>query len=225
VRPLSRKAACTKKDKKLPPPIVYVDGQPHVNLENTLAARSHIRGRAKRFQETGNPTFAIEAFLCAHQARVATPKHVLDWMAKSMEYWYKAEGKTLLDEIMRLKVSKGRTPVFKRALLADRDEMLFSDMARLRCLLPGITVQEVASAVSQRLTVTPGWNQSRWKLANLDAQTLSRHFKTWPSRRLWEESLSEHVSGWSTEDRERYLARFPPLALPKRFSNHLPIAR
>jgi len=206
------------------PVFVYVDGQPHFNLQNREIVKVLTRSKVSEFRKTRDPVVAIEAFLLARQARIAPPRSILNWIEESFQQWYEAQGKKSLDSVMGLRGGKGQVPVYKAALIRDRNEMLFSDMARLRCCLPGITLEEVAHAICARLENTPAWNQSQWKLAELDAQTLIRRYKSWPLRRLWEETLKGYCPGWSVEQKQRYLALFPPWVLPVRFRNNLPAA-
>lgn len=205
------------------PVFIYVDGEPHLNLENKAVVKDWVRFKVEVFRKTRGPLLAVETFLLARKARVAPPETILKWIEESFQQWYEAQGTKSLELIMGLRGGKGQIPAFKAVLIGDRNEMLFSDMARLRCCLPGITLEEVAQAVCARLENTPGWNKSRWKLAELDGQTLTRRYKSWPSRRSWEESLKKYIPGWSVEQKQRYLALFPPLALPARFRNHLPV--
>lgn len=187
---------------------------------------------AEQFQETGNSVYAMEAFLFARKSGVTPPSNVLEWLALCFGKYLDQEGAESLDSILGLNRGKGKDGAYKKALLAQRDDMLFHDMAKLRSLSLDLTVEEAAHMVARRLEETRGWNKTRWKLRTLQSETLASKYNRWRGRRQEERAFREALFGdnpalrswlpeWRVEDVCNYLREFPGDSLPLRLKRLL----
>jgi hypothetical protein len=179
--------------------------------------------KASMFRSTQNPVYGLESFCISVEEGVAPDQDILKWLRECflecLEHHrlHRATKTNSLDHIMGLSSKSGGTPAYKAALLAERNEMLLLDIARLRSLPVGLTTDEAAEMVARRLAVTRDWNKSSWKLANVGHDTLVKSYNRWPSHRELEERLKDRVTGkWSPDKIREYLRQYPNGSLPPR---------
>jgi hypothetical protein len=158
------------------------------------------------FEKTGNPVYAIEAFLCARQMRGAPPENVLVWFTACLQEWHSAQGKKSIDRIMKLR-RPGQTPPYKALLLEDRNEKLFQKIAILKSL--GLKSEDAAEMVSRGHEEARNRNISKWRLGTLSADSLHQAYKRWTGRHLLEEYCEEKLPTWSHEQLRKFLSLFP----------------
>jgi hypothetical protein len=171
--------------------------------------------KSQEFEVTGNPVYAIEAFLLARLGGRVPPENVLQWLARSFRKWLDAKGAEPLDRIMGLSVGKGGTPPYKAAMLRGRDETLYRDIVVLRLL--GATIEEASHMVSRRAASLPeSRNGGEWP--EIAADTLAQKYKRWPDRRRMELFYKNvmHPNKWGPEDLRTYLEDFPTDSIPPR---------
>lgn len=195
------------------------DLQDRVPAEQLLVQRSEIpvldsiaiQGRVNELVDTGSPLAGIEAFLAALHFGFYPPQSVLRWMEQALLKWHEHEGRMSMDEAMGLRGFK--TPVFKAALLHDRDERLMLEMDNLIFL--GATRPEAAGLVARRME-QEDWNKSLWDLPDLDAETIGKKHVAWSKdqdKRLLHESLQRITAdpAWVRS----FLSKYDHLYLPK----------
>lgn len=179
--------------------------------------------KASMFRSTQNPVYGLESFCISVEEGIVPDQHILKWLGEC--FWQclehhrlnRATKKNSLDHIMGLSSKSGGTPAYKAALLAERNEMLLLDIARLRSLRVGLTTDEAAEMVARRLAGTRDWNKSSWKLANIGHDTLVKRYNRWPSHRELEERLKDTVTGkWGSDKIREYLRQYPEDSLPPR---------
>jgi hypothetical protein len=174
-----------------------------------------LRDRAHDFERTGNPLFAVEAFLLAIELGVYPPNSILRWVATGFAAWHEEQGKAPMDKALGLVCGKGQEPIFKRALLDQRDAMLLLDMDRL--MLLGAKREEAATMVSSRLYLED-WNSTRWDLEDVSADTLiSQHKK---HQRPRQDALEQQLM----KDREwvaSWLRHFDSAYMPEAIKSRL----
>jgi hypothetical protein len=62
---------------------------------------------ADKFKVTGNPVYAIESFIAAHELGCYPTKGVLAWLYAGLKEWHREQGTRSLDAILRLKKGRG----------------------------------------------------------------------------------------------------------------------
>jgi hypothetical protein len=177
--------------------------------------------KASMFRKTQNPVYGLESFCISVEEGVVPDEHILKWLRECfllcLEHHRlnRATKKNSLDHIMGLSSKPGGTPAYKTALLAERNEMLLLDIARLRSLPMRLTTDEAAEMAARRLADTRDWNKSSWKLANIGHDTLVKSYNRWPSHLKLEERLKDIVTGkWGPDKIREYLRQYPHDSLP-----------
>jgi hypothetical protein len=169
-----------------------------------------IQARLNEFVETGSPLAAIEAVITAMRLGVYPPQSVLRWMEQAFLNWHEHEGKMSMDEAMGLRGAK--TPVFKQALLRDRDDALMLEMEKLIALKA--TREQAAGLVARRME-DEDWNKSMWDLSDLATDTLIDNHKAWSKNhdgRVLHEALGRITAdpAWVRS----FLSKYDPTYLP-----------
>jgi hypothetical protein len=168
------------------------------------------------FVEQGDKLLGIEAFLLALDQGVYPPLPVLRWVANAFRAWHDSQGKLALDHAFGIGPGPGETPVFKAALLRQRNDMLLMDMSQLVYL--GASRSEAAEMVSAKLHHSD-WNKTNWDMPDLTADTLIHMHAKWPSAELMSEVISEIFR--DEELVARYLSRFDVDTMPKRLKSRV----
>jgi hypothetical protein len=193
------------------PELEIVDGRVEVRGKDALWLLA--KSSERQFRATKNPVYAIESFRRAQLAGKTPPKKILAWIGECFQAWHEAEGKSKqsLDSIMGLTPGRGGTPAYKAALLAERDTMLFCDIARLIRL--GATMEQAAHMVFRKLENSGRWNKTRWRLALPNEDSILQGYKRWPEKRKTERFYMKHFPEWTVRSESKYLSTFPPDSL------------
>jgi hypothetical protein len=178
-----------------------------------VLCRFHVQSKVKKFRQTGNPVYAVEAFLLAQQEKIETPKQILEWLTSCLKKWHDGQATESLGRIMGLEVGKGKTPPYKAALIDDRNEMLYTKIAALKSL--GLNVEDSAEMVSRGHEDNTGWNISRWRLAKPSAEWLYYSYTRWPARHTLQRYFAEESPKWSHERIRKFLSIFPPESISR----------
>jgi hypothetical protein len=162
---------------------------------------------AEEFRKTRNPVLAIEVMIRAHHEQIPCPPTIcaafIDWL----EQWHANQGTVSLDKIIGLKVSNGKTPPYKALLLQDRNVMLFHKIAVLKAI--GVKTSRAAEIACRGFEMVKDWNQSKWQLSPIDADTAMREYSKWPDRKETEALFKELVPKWSPKEMHGFLSQFP----------------
>lgn len=182
-----------------------VGGDDGLPLVDGLPYTSWARFRLRTFCETKNPVWAWSLIYHAHRAGVAPHEIVLKWLGECAEKYFANECKTSMDRIMKLRGGRGGAPAYKALLLSTRNALSLENMAKLRVQF-GLKIEDAAELVAALLETTP-WNETGWKVKNLDAATLQEKYKGWAARRNVEQIFKEHTP--SEDEIKTYVSLFP----------------
>lgn len=99
---------------------------PHyiLDLDLPLGVHENFYFKKSDFNKYKNSEYVIEAFLTAHQAGVYPPIWVLSYLSEIFKDWKNSQGTKSLDQLLRLKPSRGGTPFFKKRANEKRDYWL-----------------------------------------------------------------------------------------------------
>ena len=169
--------------------------------------------RAEDAREAGNPLLMIEAILFAADCKVSLPLTAFNFIITGFRKWHDAQATISLDEAFGIKSSDGRHHPYRMQLLRDRNEMLFKNVALLKCL--GAKTSQAAEMAARGLEEHKDWNQSKWDMPQtMEAETLCRLYSKWPVRKQIEELCRTAVLKWNAVDKQRFLAQFPTDSMP-----------
>lgn len=173
-----------------------------------------LKSKKGPFEETKNPVYLIEAFLCAHENGIYPPMWVLNFMAGVFKKYHRAlgyekypkgRGKLTLDDLFGFGINKGQTPRFKRVLQLDRNEMLMVDVKKLTLLNYSIDV--ASGMVARKLEETQGWDKTGLKLGELSASTIEDIYKKKWSKFFNDKAFEKIVL--NSLDKDSFLKSFP----------------
>lgn len=124
------------------------------------------------FRETGNPVYAMQAFLLSLWSGVYPPLEILWWIQHAFHACHTGPDR---DVNKALGFAKGRgNDVFGKAYRADRDRELCAYMDILIVL--GATREEAAAVVCERFNADEdGWNE-QLNLSALEPETLLKQY-------------------------------------------------
>lgn len=176
----------------------------HVDL--SLETFVTMECRYSSFKKTGNPIYVIEAFLAAHKENLYPPFWVLDYIAEAFEEYHKLQGTKPLDEVFKLKVGKGQTPLMKSLLEDERDEMLCTHVFNL-CLLFKISMEDSCFIVSQ-FFVEEDWNKTLYDMREISEETIKdKYIKKW--KKIFDVDIyKEKVLSGDEQAHKGYLKQF-----------------
>ncbi|KAF0146172.1 MAG: hypothetical protein FD156_199 [Nitrospirae bacterium] len=190
-----------------------------------LPVSFHIISRAEKFKETGNPVYAIESFINAHEAGLYPPLSILNFLADTFKKYHEIAGKgkkTSLDKLLGFSNGKGQDKAFKQVMMADeRNQTLMVDIYILRRLF-GLSVEKAAAMVGMRLEEIPDekWNKTEFKINKIVDRSLKDEYnKNWKKNLEQDahvERTTEFFSKWTEEDKIEYLKKYPPISIPEK---------
>ena len=185
-----------------------------------LPVSFYIVSGEKKFKETKNPVYAIEAFINAHQAGLYPPLSILNFLADTFKKYHEMLGDVSLDKLLGFSGWKGQYPAFKQVIMnEDRDQPLMLDIYRLRRLF-NISVEKSAAMVSARLNEMPDkeWNKTGLKINKPGYHHLrDRYFDKWI--KIFEQDDHDEITGrgfakWTEDDKIEYLKKYPSTSIP-----------
>lgn len=133
-----------------------------------------INGHAIKFELSGNPIHAFEAFVQSVDAGIYPPVNVLRWAAAAFGQYLSAEGEKSLDKCFGTSGgASGQDPAYKRLLIKQRRDSLVNEVATLIGL--GATRSEAAEMVA--LSASMSGKSAKKKLRDIDASTLETYHK------------------------------------------------
>ena len=176
----------------------------HINLppETSVA----IECRYMSFKKTENPVYVIEAFLIAHKENLYPPFWVLDHIAGAFEQYHKLQGTKPLDEVFKLKVGKGQTPLFKSLSEDERDQMLCQHVHNL-CVLFKISIDESCFMVS-RYFEEEDLNKTLFDMKDISEDTIKdKYIKKW--KKIFNVDIyKERILSCNEQDNKAYIQGF-----------------
>jgi hypothetical protein len=148
------------------------------------------------FKKTGNPVYALEAFLEADKAGLYPHRWVISWLLRAFRSFQKSNGKGNLNQLLGFKKGKGkRTIGFKEIEIQKRNYELLYDVSTLQAIFD-FKVEDACKMVEKRINKKLSW-RTMLDLYGKDAwhkkhtHLMRRHFK------------------WSEEEKREYLKQYP----------------
>lgn len=150
------------------------------------------------FAEEGNPLILIETFLAMHRENLYPPLWVMDYIAKVFEEYYNLQGAKTLDEVFKLKVGKGQTPLFKAALKGERDEIMCLRVFKLNSLFK-ISIEDACFMVSEYF--------KKEDMQNISEDTLKdKYIRKW--KNICENmGIRESILSWDEQQKKVFLQK------------------
>lgn len=155
-------------------------------------------GQLLRFEETGDPILALKVFRACHGSGVYPPLSVMDWLDKSLERYFEAEGAEDLEKLLGLKGGRGNRNPFTAHDLRGEDRYR-ADIVHLLVTQFGVAVEKAAEMLHVRE----------------DRQGHNPPSPEWIAERYWKHwrpILARDNSTWwdmNEEERRAFLDSFP----------------
>jgi len=144
--------------------------------------------------------------LIAHKENLYPPFWVLDHIAGAFEQYHKLQGTKPLDEVFKLKVGKGQTPLFKSLSEDERDQMLCQHVHNL-CVLFKISIDESCFMVS-RYFEEEDWNKTLFDMKDISEDTIKdKYIKKW--KKIFNVDIyKERILSCNEQDNKAYIQGF-----------------
>lgn len=171
----------------------------------------------KRYVETNNPIYAMQAFRLCFVQQISPPTWAMQFMAVSIHDYLENYGTKSLELCFQLQTSGkgGKTKPMTQFLLDQRDQAIMLEMYKLVELV-GISQRDAAHMVKSKLAESD-WNKT---LVELDEPTEETIFELY--RKKWRKSLIAEIQAtdpnyqehFNCNVREKFLASFPEHSKP-----------
>ena len=158
------------------------------------------------FIGTRNPVFLMRAFVFAWKYGKTPPKHILNFVARIFEDYFKASGEISLDLLFGLKKGKGQSPGLKDAARHQSEYFQMMDIFVLKNVFHK-TLKDASKMVRRKYTPSDTYEQ------NVDLKgddTLQQNY----SRRGWDHRLKTdafcqwYVSSFAEEQKQKFIKSF-----------------
>ena len=161
----------------------------------------------KKYKETSNPVYALEAYLVAHKAGLYPPEWVLDWLESGLAKYSDGLGMEQLEKCLGFPKGRGQTPAYKSVHLEQRDGMVLLDVYRLRVLL-GLSIDEAAKCVASQLKLED-WDDTGLNLGDISWETIADKYQRGFGKTLeTDDDKMFSPSKWCKSEKENFLSRF-----------------
>jgi hypothetical protein len=202
-----------KRQEKVKKRLAYRVKGENVGYERSL---TEAKKAALDFEETGNPVFAMQAFVSAKCLGISVPESVDQWVVDCFLKCLESGGAESLERVMGLVVRKGQTSPFEAVRRQMRDLKVFSRMAQLVC--HGVGKAEAAGMVRALFCWHLDHDGPALGSEVLSVETIIKEYSKWEKREVFEEIYRAQVLPLLTGDKLSVLfAEYPAGSIPDRF--------
>ena len=161
--------------------------------------------QVEQFQATGNPIYAINAFLCATDADLPVPDSIRAWQADYYREYRENEGAQPLDKLAKLSAGKGQSKAIKQ-YHRDRVNYYYMHMIWLLTSLYRIGISDAAYMLYER------------DCKKYDQLMLAGTMEDYYARGHWAERFSDDASDelarYTPARKSELLRSFPEHTIP-----------
>jgi len=162
------------------------------------------------FEKTGNPVYALEAFLEAHEARLYPPWWVINWIIPAFRSFQKSNGEGNLNRLLGFSKGRGQDVVgFKERALQTRNESLLNQVGVLRSVF-NISLTGACKMVGNRIAKYSNLYEKETGIviSKLSWRTLYDLYSDNLENKKWEGFQRRNLK-WSEEEKRKYLKQYP----------------